>query len=442
MAAHLMQPVLLASANAVVPSVWMMLPFVVLLLCIAMMPLLAHHFWEHHYPKIALGLGLVPTAYYLLVLRSSGPVWDALEEYISFMALTGSLYVISGGINLRVRGEATPAVNMAYLLVGAVLANIIGTTGASMLLIRPWIRMNKVRITGFHVVFFIFIVSNAGGCLTPIGDPPLFLGFLRGVPFWWTLQHAWPAWCLVVGLLLAVFFACDLLTFRRAPAAVQAMEEAPEPWTFRGLANVLLAALVLGAVFLPDGWKLGTPSFAIPASALVMLAAALISWKATPKAIHDANDFSFEPVREVGWLFIGIFLTMMPALDLMAHGDFKLESPLQNYFASGTLSGFLDNAPTYLIFLASEMGSQHLNIGNRADVLHFANHNATFLLAISLGSVFFGAFTYLGNGPNFMVKAICTKAKVKTPSFLEYLLRYSLPILAPVLVLVGWLMLS
>jgi Na+/H+ antiporter NhaD/arsenite permease-like protein len=186
---------MLAAAHAM-PNPWMVLPFVVLLLCIALMPLLAPHFWEHHYPKVAIGLGLITACYYFFGLGETTPLVHAAEEYISFMALVGSLYVISGGINIRVKGEATPWVNVAFLATGAVLANLIGTTGASMLLIRPWIRMNKYRITGLHIVFFIFIVSNCGGCLTPIGDPPLFIGFLRGVPFWWVLEHCWPAWLL------------------------------------------------------------------------------------------------------------------------------------------------------------------------------------------------------------------------------------------------------
>ena len=182
--------ILLPLANAAAtPPGWMVAPFAILLLCIALMPLFAAHFWEHHYPKIAVALGLVTASYFVFVQHDWHVLQHAAHEYTSFMALVGSLFVISGGINIRVKGEATPLVNTVFLLIGAVLANLIGTTGASMLLIRPWIRMNKYRITGFHIVFFIFLVSNVGGCLTPVGDPPLFLGFLRGVPFWWTLEH-------------------------------------------------------------------------------------------------------------------------------------------------------------------------------------------------------------------------------------------------------------
>jgi Na+/H+ antiporter NhaD/arsenite permease-like protein len=311
-----------------------------------------------------------------------------------------------------------------------------------MLLIRPWIRMNKYRITSFHIVFFIFVVSNVGGCLTPIGDPPLFLGFLRGVPFWWVIEQVWPAWLMCVGLLLAVFFVMDMRNFRRAPREVAARETAQEIWMFRGAGNVLLLVLVLIGVFLPQQWRLGSDGFHVSVGALVMVAAAAISYFATPKPIHEANDFSFHPVQEVGWLFIGIFLTMIPALQLLAHGGvIQLDTPLQAYLASGALSALLDNAPTYLTFLAAEMGHFGLDVGNPADVRHFLDLHPAFVVAVSLGSVFFGAGSYIGNGPNFMVKAISEKSHVKTPKFLGYILGFSLPILVPILVVVGWVVL-
>jgi Na+/H+ antiporter NhaD/arsenite permease-like protein len=332
--------------------------------------------------------------------------------------------------------------NVVFLLIGAVIANVIGTTGASMLLIRPWIRMNKYRITSFHVVFFIFIVSNVGGCLTPIGDPPLFLGFLRGVPFWWVIGKVWPAWLMCVGLLLAVFYVLDRRNFKRAPLEVSARETADSEWMFRGVGNILLLVLVLVGVFLPQQWRLGTDAFHVSVGSLLMLAAAVASYFATPKPVHEANDFNFHPVKEVGWLFIGIFLTMIPALDILSHGGgIQLETPLQTYFASGTLSAFLDNAPTYLTFLAAEMGHFGLDVGSRADVLQFLALHPQFVVAISLGAVFFGAGSYIGNGPNFMVKAISEKLHVKTPGFLGYMLGFSLPILVPIFALVGWVML-
>ncbi|RBP37372.1 UIT6 family transporter [Roseimicrobium gellanilyticum] len=427
---------------SVLPSAWMVLPFAGLLLCIALLPLLAAHFWERHYAKVAVGLGSVTACYYLLVLRDSHAVMHSMTEYLSFMALVGSLFVISGGINIGVKGEATPLVNVVFLLFGATIANIIGTTGASMLLIRPWIRMNKFRITAYHIVFFIFVVSNCGGCLTPIGDPPLFLGFLRGIPFWWVIQQVWPAWLLCIGLLLVVFFVIDVRNFRKVPRQVAAKATAEETWTFRGLHNLLLLALVLLGVFLPQQWKVGTEALHLTAGALLMIAAAIISYLTTARPIHEANDFNFHPVKEVGWLFIGIFLTMIPALQLLGSGQgITLDTPLSVYFASGSLSAFLDNAPTYLTFLAAGMGRFQLDVNQPAHVLQFLEAHPGFIVAVSLGSVFFGAGSYIGNGPNFMVKAIAEKSGVKAPGFLKYIYGFSLPLLLPILAIVGWLML-
>jgi Na+/H+ antiporter NhaD/arsenite permease-like protein len=437
------QPLLAAvSTQHALPNSWMVLPFVALLLSIALLPMVTKHFWEHHYPKIAVGLGLITAAYYVFGLHNTHAVLHAMTEYVAFMALIGSLYVISGGINIRVKGEATPLGNVIFLLIGAMIANVIGTTGASMLLIRPWIRMNKYRITSFHVVFFIFVVSNVGGCLTPIGDPPLFLGFLRGVPFWWVIEQVWPAWLMCVGLLLAVFFIMDVRNFKRAPREVAARETAQEVWMFRGAGNVLLLVMVLVGVFLPQQWRLGTDAFHVSVGSFVMILAAVASYYTTPKPLHEANDFNFHPVQEVGWLFIGIFLTMIPALDILSRGGgIQLDTPLQVYFASGALSAFLDNAPTYLTFLAAEMGHFGLDVGSPTDVLRFLELHPAFVVAVSLGAVFFGAGSYIGNGPNFMVKAISEKSQVKTPGFVGYILCFSLPILVPILAVVGWIML-
>ena len=419
------------------PNPWMVLPFAILLACIAAGPTLAAYLWERHYPKVAVMLGLVTGGYYYFALGAGEAIAHAMQEYIGFMALVGSLYVISGGINIRVKGQATPLVNTAFLLIGAILANVVGTTGASMLFIRPWMRMNRYRITSYHVVFFIFIVSNVGGGLTPVGDPPLFLGFLRGVPFWWVMQHCWQAWLLALALLLGIFFALDTRNFRRAPKEVRKIETAQEEWRFDGLPNVVFLAIVLGAVFINPNLKWGVVSL----SSVVMVGAAVASYFTTRKEVHEANDFNFHPVQEVGWLFIGIFLTMLPALDLLkSGGGITLNSPLQYYFACGGLSAVLDNAPTYLTFLAAEMGTKHLDVGSPADVAIFVAQQAPVLIGISLGAVFFGAGTYVGNGPNFMVKAIAEKAGVKTPGFLGYVLGYSIPFLMPVLMLVGWLM--
>ncbi len=439
---------LLAAAESSVhatalPPYWMILPFAALLLCIALMPLFASHFWEHHYPKVAVGLGLITAGWYVLVQHDWHPLQHAAHEYVSFMALVGSLFVISGGINIRVKGEATPLRNTVFLAIGAVLANFIGTTGASMLLIRPWIRMNKYRITGLHVVFFIFIVSNCGGALTPIGDPPLFLGFLRGVPFWWVLEHVWLAWAACVALLLAVFYILDVKNFHRAPQPVRESETADEHFYFRGLPNLGFLGLVLAAVFLPKSVQEMVIGGVLSVPALVMIAAGVGSYFTSKPEVHEANDFNFGPVKEVGYLFVGIFLTMIPALQILQSGEaVKITSPLAYYFATGALSAFLDNAPTYLSFLAAAMGTAELSVDSAADVLAFSGSHAAHLIAISLGAVFFGAGSYIGNGPNFMVKAIADKAKVHTPDFLRYMWQFSIPILLPILILIGWLFLS
>lgn len=431
---------IIASTPASLPSYWMLCPFVLLLLSIALMPLFAAHFWEYHYPKVAIGLGLV-TVLYFGFKSDWQPLLHAGHEYVSFMALVGSLFVISGGINIRVKGEATPLRNTFFLAVGALLSNVIGTTGASMLMIRPWIRMNKYRITGQHIVFFIFVVSNCGGALTPIGDPPLFLGFLRGVPFWWVFEHAWMSWLLTLSLLLIVFFLLDTYNFRRAPQEVRQKETQEESFQFRGLSNLGFLALVLAAVFLPKSMQETMLAGVFSLPAIVMIAAAVGSYFTSKADIHAANDFNFGPVKEVGYLFIGIFLTMIPALQILQSGHaVELSSPIGYYFATGSLSAFLDNAPTYLSFLAAAMGAEHLSVDSTADVVVFAKNHPQTLIAISLGSVFFGAGSYIGNGPNFMVKAIADKSKVNTPDFLRYMWQFSIPILVPILMILGWLM--
>jgi Na+/H+ antiporter NhaD/arsenite permease-like protein len=421
-------------ASSIAPSPLAVLPFVALLLSIALLPLFAAHWWERHYAKLAVGLGLIVGGYYAFALGQPAALLHVAEEYVSFISLIGALFVISGGINLRIKGEATPLRNVLFLACGAILANLVGTTGASMLLVRAWIRSNKYRITGLHIVFFIFIVSNCAGCLTPIGDPPLFIGYLRGVPFTWTLGQAWPAWLMANGLLLITFYILDKINFMRAPQSVREMETAHETLSLRGTHNLIFLAIVLGAVFLPSDLKLGP----ITVSALVMAIAAAGSYFSTSRDLHEANDFSWHPVLEVGFLFIGIFLTMMPALDLLKGGAIAISSPLQAYFFTGSLSAVLDNAPTYLAFLAAEMGTRHLDVGSTADVMTFAQTHVRELLAVSLGAVFFGAGTYIGNAPNFMVKSIAERAGVKAPSFIAYVLYFSLPILLPILAITGW----
>ena len=333
------------------PNPWMILPFGTLLAAIALAPLLFPVWWARHYPKAALGLGAITLGYYLGVLNVHQRVLHVAHEYLSFIAVIGSLYVVSGGIHINVKGEATPRANVIFLFLGAVLANLLGTTGASMLLIRPWLRMNKYRLTAHHVVFFIFIVSNVGGCLTPIGDPPLFLGFIKGIPFWWVAEHCWLIWLVGVGILLVMFYVVDRLYYLRAPARVRAaLAEPPDVWRFEGLANGFFLAVILIAVFVSE------PPFLREG---LMLLAALGSWFTTKNSVHEANHFNFHPLAEVAILFIGIFATMMPALDWLQLHARSLGTPAPAFFfwGSGLLSSVLDNAPTYLSFLSAIFGA-------------------------------------------------------------------------------------
>ncbi len=414
------------SQELIAPNPWMMLPFGCLLGSIALGPLWFADWWARHYPKVAIALGMVTLGYYLLGLQAYSRVLEVAHEYVSFIALIGALFVVSGGIHISVKGEATPLMNVLFLLVGAGLANLLGTTGASMLLIRPWIRMNKYRVTAHHIVFFIFIVSNVGGCLTPIGDPPLFLGYLKGIPFWWVAQHCWPIWAMGLGILLTMFFIVDSFNFRRAPQGIRDKETAAEQWHFAGLGNGLFLALILGAVFIER------PLFLREA---LMGAAALGSYFTTPKPVHAANHFNLHPIREVAILFLGIFATMMPALDWLQQNAARLGDPTPTFFfwGSGVLSSVLDNAPTYLSFLSALLGA-----AKDADVQHLLTTQSANVVAISVGAVFFGANTYIGNGPNFMVKAIADQQKIRTPTFLGYVFRFTLPFMATMLIIVWW----
>jgi len=411
-----------------VPHPILILPFALLLGAMALAPVIAPGWWRRHYAKVALGLGAVTAGWYAFALHDWHSLGGAAHEYFSFIALIGSLFVVSGGIHIGVKGGATPLANVVFLLIGAIIANVLGTTGAAMLLIHPWIRMNQYRITAHHIVFFIFIVANVGGCLTPIGDPPLFLGFLQGVPFWWVARNCWPAWLLATGLLLVIFYALDRKNFLAAPRVVREPETARETWKINGLPNLFFLAVILGAVFVPR-----LPFLCEG----LMLAAALGSWFTTKPSVHAANGFNFHPVQEVAVLFAGIFATMMPALAWLNQNAATVlgqnPSPGIFYWGTGALSSALDNAPTYLGFF----GALHGVAGTTGADELLAGH-AAHVLAISLGAVFFGAATYIGNGPNFMVKAIAGQNGVKMPTFIGFIVKFSLPFLLPVLAII-WL---
>ena len=441
-----------ASEHHHVPG-WTVIPFVLLLLMIATGPLFYEHFWHKNYPIVAIVLAAIVVVYYIFGLHNShGPV-HALAEYIQFISLLAGLYIASGGIMINIDRGASPKANVILLLIGAVLANLIGTTGASMLLIRPYIRLNKGRIKAYHIIFFIFIVSNVGGSLTPIGDPPLFLGFLKGVPFFWTLTHNFSAWLFGVILLSGIFYWLDSRFSKKLkPVAEDVIYT--NKLSITGSRNFLWLAVVIASVFLDPNVIEGVPAIVYEGQKfsfvreLIMLSVAYLSFKFADKKAIEGNEFSFEPIREVAFIFIGIFGTMMPALELVSNfasspAGAKMISHNSLYWGTGILSGFLDNAPTYLNFLTAAMASQGGSINNISQVVAYAqggmfNDSILYLKAISIAAVFFGAFTYIGNGPNFMVKSIAEGVGIKMPSFFGYIIRFSIPFLIP-LFLLTWL---
>ena len=435
------------------PSPYSVIPFVILLILIATGPVFFSHFWHHYYKFIAPGLGLITLLYYLIGLHNPHEPAHALAEYVSFIALLAPLYIASGGILLQIDREGTPLANIVLLLIGAAISNIIGTTGASMLLIRPFIRLNRDRLRPYHIVFFIFMVSNVGGSLTPIGDPPLFLGFLKGVPFDWTLNYVLPEWIFALSLLTIIFFLFD----RRNKTDLDKVESVYSGKVrITGTRNFFWLAVVVGAVFLDPNvvdWVPAIHYHGIKFSFLreiIQLSAGAASYFLADKKALRGNEFTFEPIGEVVYLFAGIFFAMMPALQLI--GDFAASPTGRNFFTvnsmywiTGTLSGFLDNAPTYVNFLSASMAKFDLNVSDISQVKDFAAGQSPagavtqmYLKAISVAAVFFGAMTYIGNGPNFMVKAIAEERGVEMPSFFGYIIRYSILILLPVLFLT-WL---
>jgi len=435
-------------------SPWMIVPFLLLLLAIAVAPFINRHWWESNYPFVSFGLGVVVLVYYLLILSNPSRMALTFYEYVSFICLIGSLFVVAGGIHLRIKGRETPWENVRLLGAAALISNVLGTTGASMLVIRPYLRLNRFRIRPYHVVFFIFIVSNMGGALTPIGDPPLFLGYLKGVPFFWVLGRAWAPWLVAVSVVLLIFYVIDLYHFRKLGTRSRMTAEAPDKTEVSGVHNVFFLLVILGAVFIERPLMLRE---------VTMASAAFASYFSTKHDVHRKNDFNFIPIKEVAILFAGIFATMVPALDWLELNArvLGLATPGHYYWATGVLSSFLDNAPTYLNFLSAAFGLHGANLDNvnhmhlmlgyldpgsgalpnplRPDAFPITAESWRYVLAISIGAVFFGACTYIGNGPNFMVKSIAEQAKVACPSFFGYIAKYSIPILIPVFILVWYL---
>jgi len=405
---------------AFVPAAGWVLPFAAMLLAIAILPLFAPGLWESNLRKLAVGAVLGLPVLVLYARHHPAALWHTAGDYLSFMALLASLFVISGGVLVTGDIEARPAVNTAFLAVGAVLASLVGTTGASVLLIRPLLATNQERRHVAHtVVFFIFVVANIGGCLTPLGDPPLFLGYLLGVPFTWTLRLA-PHWLLANGMILTVYYFWDRRAHAREDEAAIALDAATvRPIRVTGQRNlVLLLAVVASVAFLHAPYR-----------ELAMVAVSALSLAVTPRAVRDENRFTFHAIAEVAALFAGIFLTMVPALDILhARGrELGLTQPWHFFWSAGLLSSFLDNAPTYLTFLAIAQ-----SLGLPAEV---AGVSHRVLAAISAGAVFMGANTYIGNGPNFMVRSIAEERGIKMPSFLGYM-AYSGAVLIPVFIVI------
>jgi Na+/H+ antiporter NhaD/arsenite permease-like protein len=412
---------------------WTVGPFIALLLSIAIVPLVFPHWWHKNRNKAILTVAFGTPSLVIALIYEPHAVGHTALEYLAFVCLLGSLFTISGGVRVAGSLAGTPLANTAVLGLGAILANLVGTTGAAMLLIRPYLRANRRRKSRVHlVVFFIFIVANCGGCLTPLGDPPLFLGFLKGVPFQWTLG-LWKPWLAMVGALLVLFNLYDQHRFHREDLeSTEDLDEVVErhgPIRLEGTYNLVLLLGVIGIVLASGFWihpRFGETT-ALVSQSMVMAALAGLSLKVTPRKLREENEFSWHPFVEVMVLFAGIFAAMIPALAVLRTRGASLgvSSPWQYFWATGSLSSFLDNAPTYLAFLSM---AQYL-----PDEVVGTTH-AT-LSAIACGSVFFGAMTYIGNGPNFMVKAIAEHGGVRMPSFFGYM-AWSLAILGPLLVAV------
>ena len=435
---------------------WSVLPFAGILLSIALFPLMAPRFWHRNYPKVSLFWALVFGVPFLLVYRTSA--WHEvlhiyLVDYIPFIILLWGLFAVSGGLVLRGTMAGTPGVNTAFLLLGTLIASWTGTTGAAMLLIRPLLRANAARRHKVHVVvFFIFLVANIGGSLTPLGDPPLFLGFLHGVPFFWTLRLL-PMMGAASVVLLAAFYAMDRHYFRKEPDGVLVKKEEPEsPLRLDGWHNLIFLAGILGAVLLSGFWHAGSVVIlgvhleiqGLVRDAVIVVMALLSVWT-TRRSLREDNGFTWEPMREVAVLFAGIFATIIPALAILKAGEgghmaflvASVREPWEYFWASGGLSSFLDNAPTYLTFFNMQIGRFYPGLPEAQAVAQLIHTHARFLEAVATGAVFMGANTYIGNAPNFMVRSIAEEAGVDMPSFFGYLFKWAVPILLPLFVLIS-----
>jgi len=426
-------------------SAFLLIPFVLMLLSIAIGPVVAGHWWEKNINKLVVALVLgIPTAIILIAQGFGHELQHQIVfDYIPFVLLLGGLFTVTGGIRLSGDIRATPGVNTLFLGIGAILASLMGTTGAAMLLIRPVLETNKQRKHTVHtVLFFIAIVANAGGLLTPLGDPPLFLLYLRGAPFTWFLKLAPEAFIIDI-VLLATYYIMDRINYAKESVKDIARDVTEvKPLRLEGSVNFIwLLGIVASVAFINEQYieviKTGSPywKFLREGAIILMLVLSLIT---TKRKVREANRFTWDPILEVAFLFIGIFITMTPALIFLQEhaSSMGLHSPLHFFFATGALSGFLDNAPTALAFHSVASG-----LPEAAGVSYVAGIPEILLKAISMGAVLFGSMTYIGNGPNFMVKAIAEAEGIKMPSFFAYMYKFSLIILLPLFAIIGILFL-
>ncbi len=434
-------------------SIYWAIPFAGILLSIAIFPLVAPEFWHHNFGKVSAFWALVLLIPFFFVEGKSITVYELLHvsllEYIPFIILLLALFTISGGIRLRGQLVGQPSINLLFLIIGTFLASWMGTTGAAMLLIRPLLKANAWRKKKVHVIaFFIFLVANIGGSLTPLGDPPLFLGFLKGVHFFWTTTALLKPMLLVVAILLTLFYIIDVLAYRKEDLSKQPEKDSSQKLGVEGGINFLLLAGVVLSVLMSGFWR---PNITFNVHHveielqnlcrdLLLLALTVVSMKITSQEVRQANDFNWFPIVEVAKLFAGIFVTIIPAIAILKAGTHGALASIINmvshngepvntmyFWLTGSLSSFLDNAPTYLVFFNSAGG----------DPITLMEVFPQTLMAISCGAVFMGANTYIGNAPNFMVKSISEQAGVDMPSFFGYILKYSLPILIPTFIIVS-----
>jgi Na+/H+ antiporter NhaD/arsenite permease-like protein len=443
-----------ANLGKILP-LWSCIPFACMLLSIALCPLLMAEFWHHHFGKIsafwAASLGLP----FLIVFKGDA-LYEILHiilvDYVPFIILLWSLYTVSGGILLRGKLRGTPVVNLIILIIGTALASWMGTTGAAMLLIRPFLRANNYRKNRtFMVVFFIFLVANVGGSLTPLGDPPLFLGFLHGVSFFWTFNLL-PHMMLVVILLLVIYFILDTYHYRKEGVSAPEEDEVKQPLKLEGIHNFIFLAGIVGSVLMSGIVEWGeVNTFGVHravqdwARDILLIIMGILSLVTTKRSLREDNEFTWFPIVEVAYLFIGIFITMIPCLLILKAGSDGalaflvngVTQPFHYFWVTGALSSFLDNAPTYLTFFNTALGSFYAGMAEAEAVPLLMTENAIYLKAISAGAVFFGACSYIGNAPNFMVRSISEEAGTPMPSFFGYILKYSLIFLIPVFVVVN-----